>query len=82
MEGIVEFIIMEVILSGIGWICLHVWYRDRKKVEKIKNEKYAGMYGAAGRVMILNLIAGIGALATFALMIALLVGWIYDAITK
>jgi hypothetical protein len=57
---ILGFILIEIILSGIGWVCLYVWHRDRKKVERIKNEEYAGEYSSAGRVMILNLIAGVG----------------------
>ncbi len=70
-------IVIELILSGIGWACLYVWYRDRKKVEKIKNEEYAGEYSSAGRIMLLNLVAGVGALAMFTAVIVILVGWIW-----
>lgn len=73
---------MEFISAGIAWICLHVWYRDRKKVEKILNKKYDGQYSVAGGIMFLNLIAAVGALTMFGLLIFVLVDWIHDAITK
>jgi hypothetical protein len=74
------FIIIEFIFSFIGWVCLLVWYRDRKKVERVKNEKYAGEFRAAGRVLILNLIAGVGAIAMFGMVIYLLATSILDKI--
>jgi hypothetical protein len=76
------FIIIEALFSCIGWVCLRVWYRDRKKIEKIKNERYGGEYSSAGGVMILNLIAGVGAIAMFGIVIFFLVAWIYKAITS
>ncbi|MCD9016617.1 hypothetical protein [Parachryseolinea silvisoli] len=76
------FVLMEIIFTGVGWACLHVWYRDRKKVEEIKNEEYAGEYSSVGRVMVLNLIAGIGALTMFGMVIFLLVTWIYEAVAN
>lgn len=79
---ILGFILTEGILSGIGWVCLYIWHRDRKKIEKIKNEEYAGQYSYAGRVMILNLIAGIGAVAMFGIAIFVLVAWVYRSVTS
>jgi hypothetical protein len=79
---IIGFIIIELIFSAIGWVCLLIWYRDRKKIEKIKEEKYAGLYSGAGRVFILNLIAGVGAVAMFGIVITLLVSWIYKSLTN
>lgn len=83
MEFLVElfgFILIDIVFSGIGWVCLYVWYRNTKKVEKIKNENYAGLYSAAGRIMILNLIAGVGAIAVFGILIYSLATWIYRAV--
>lgn len=77
---IIGFIIIELIFSTIGWLCLSVWYRDRKKIEKIKDEKYAGQFSGAGRVFILNFIAGVGAIAMFGIVIGLLVSWIYKSV--
>jgi hypothetical protein len=79
---IIGFIIIEFVFSAIGWFCLLVWYRDRKKIEKIKNEEYAGQYSGAGRVFILNLIAGVGAITMFGMVIVLLVSWIYKSIVS
>lgn len=79
---IIGFIIIEVAFSAIGWICLSVWYRDRKKIEKIKEAKYAGHYSGAGRVFVLNLIAGIGAIIMFGVVIAVLVSWTYKLIAN
>jgi len=79
---ILGFILIEIIFSGIGWVCLYVWHRDRKKIEKIKNEEYAGEYSSAGRVMILNLIAGVGAITMFGIVIFFLFAWIYKSITN
>jgi hypothetical protein len=76
------FIIVDFIFAAIGWICLSIWYRDRKKIEKIKDEKYAGLYSGAGRVFFLNLIAGVGAIAMLGIVIALIVSWIYKSIVK
>jgi len=75
-------IILTGILSGIGWVCLYVWYRDRKKIEKIKNEKYAGNYSSVGGVMILNLIAGVGAITLSVGLIFALAAWIYNLVTN
>lgn len=80
--AIIEFIIIEFVFSAIGWVCLSIWYRDRKKIEEIKEEKYAGQYSGAGRVFILNLIAGVGAIVMFGMVIVLLVTWTYKALTN
>ncbi len=80
--AIIEFIIIEFVFSAIGWVCLSIWYRDRKKIEKIKEEKYAGQYSGAGRVFIMNLIAGVGAIVMFGMVIVLLVTWTYKALTN
>lgn len=82
LGGIIGFIVFELIFSAIGWICLLIWYRDREKVKKIKEEKYAGQYSGAGRVFILNLIAGVGAIAMFGIVIVVLVMWIYKSLTN
>jgi len=81
LASLIGFIITEIIFSGIGWLCLYVWYRNRKKMEEIKNKEYAGAYSAAGRVMILNLIAGAGAIAMFGMVIFFLIIFIYRAFT-
>jgi hypothetical protein len=57
--------------------CLLVWHRDRKKIEEIKNKKYVGEFSRAGRIFILNFIAGVGAIAMFGIAITVLVLWIY-----
>jgi hypothetical protein len=77
---IIGFIIIEFIFSAIGWLCLLIWYRDRKKIKKIRDEEYAGKFGAAGRIFILNLIAGTGAITMFGIVITILVTWIYRSI--
>ncbi len=78
----VMFIVTEVVLAGLGWLCLYVRYRNRKKMEEIKNKKYAGEYSAVGHVMILNLIAGAGAIGLFGMLVVLLGLWIYQLIVK
>jgi hypothetical protein len=85
MEIIAEilgFIVIEIVFSGIGWLCLFVWYRNRKRMEEIKNQKYAGEYSSVGRVMILNLVAGVGAIACFGMVIFSLASWIWKAIAN
>lgn len=77
---IIGFFLIELIFSAVGWVCLSIWYRDRKKIKKIKEEKYAGQYSGAGRVFILNFIAGVGAIVMFGLAIIFLVKWIYDSV--
>jgi hypothetical protein len=79
---IIGYVITDIILSSIGWVYLYAWYRDKKKIEKIKDEKYAGRFSTAGRVLILNLIAGAGAIAMFGVAITILVMWIYQSIAK
>ena len=74
------FIIIEIVFSAIGWCCLFIWYRDRKKIEKIKEKEYAGLYSAAGRIFLLNLVAGVGAVTMFGIVIVLLVSIIFKAI--
>ena len=51
-------------------------------MEEIKNKEYAGEYSSVGRVMILNLIAGAGAIFMFGSVIFFLGLWIYKAITN
>ena len=75
-------LLTEIVFSAIGWLCLYIWYRNRKKVEEIKNKEYAGYYSAAGRIMILNLIAGVGAISLFEILIFSIGFWIYNAITN
>lgn len=79
---ILGFILVEILFSAIGWVCLYVWYRDRKKIERIKNEKYAGEYSSAGKIMLLNLIAGVGAITMFGFVIFILAAWIYQVIAN
>jgi hypothetical protein len=79
---IIGFILIEFVFSTIGWVCLSIWYRDRKKIKKIRNEKYAGQYSGAGRVFVLNFIAGVGAIAMFGIVIVLLATWIYECLTN
>jgi hypothetical protein len=76
------FLIIDAILSFIGWVCLYVWYRDRSKIEMVKNKKYGGTFGGAGAVLILNFIAGTGAIALTGILIFFLVSWIYTFISN
>ena len=80
LAEILGFIVVEIIFSGIGWLCLLVWYRNKKKMEAIKNEKYAGEYSSVGIIMILNLIAGVGAILMFGIVVSSLAYWIYKFI--
>lgn len=82
LAELLGFIVFEIIFSGIGWLCLYVWFRNRKKMDEIKNKEYAGEYSAAGRVMLLNLIAGVGAITLFGIVIYALFFWINNAITN
>ena len=82
LAELIGFVFFEIIFSGIGWLCLYVWYRNRKKMEEIKNKEYAGEYSAVGRVMLLNLVAGVGAISMFGIVIYALFFWIYNAITN
>lgn len=75
-------LIIEAIMSFIGWVCLYVWYRDRSKIEMVKNKKYGGTFSGAGVVLILNFIAGTGAIALTGILIFFLVSWIYTFISN
>jgi hypothetical protein len=77
--GFIGLIFIEVVYSAIGWFCLLIRHRDRKKIEKIKNKEYAGEFGSAGRIFILNFIAGVGAIAMFGIAITFFVLWIYKS---
>ena len=79
---ILAVVIFETIFSGIGWVCLFVMYRSKRKMEEIKNLKYAGEYSLAGRVMLLNLIAGVGAMIMFGIVVFILYSWIYNSMTN
>ena len=70
-------LIIEAIMSFIGWVCLYVWYRDRSKIERVKNKKYGGTFSGAGVVLILNFVAGTGAIALTGILIFFLSSWIY-----
>lgn len=79
---ILGFIFIEIILTGIGWLCLFIWYRDKKKVREIRDKKYAGEYSSVPVILILNLAAGLGAITMFSIVILFLVTWIYRAIAN
>lgn len=74
-------LIIDIILSGIGSLYLYVRYRNKRIRMKVKNDKYAGSYGAAGGVLMLNLVAGTGAIVLFGFLMFILVAWIYSLIT-
>lgn len=75
------FAIMQVVFAGIGWLCLYAWYWDQKKVSCVVTEKYYGSYSGAGKVLILNFVAGTGAAAMIGMVLYVLFRWIYQSIT-
>lgn len=76
------FILAELFFAAVGRLCLLIWYRDIAKVEKIKNERYAGLYSGAGRVFVLNFVAGVGAVVMLSAAMYFLFSWIYKSITN
>lgn len=69
------FIFLELILSGLGWLCLMIWYRDRKKVKEIRDKKYAGEYSTVVKILTLNVVAATGAVVmTGAVIFVMAVG--------
>lgn len=79
---IIGYMIINFIFSFIGWVSLYAWYRDSNKVEKVKNERYAGEFSNAGRILSLNFIAGAGAIVMSALVLFVLGNWIYKSIAS
>ena len=73
----VGFIFLELLLSGLGWLCLIIWYRDRKKVKEIRDKKYAGDYSAVVRILALNALAGTGAVVMIGAAIFVMVVGLY-----
>jgi phosphatidylglycerophosphatase A len=65
-------LVFSFLCSIIGWVCLHVWYRNRTKVKQILKKDYSGEFSTAGGVMMLNLVAGVGAIAMFSAVLFLL----------
>lgn len=74
---ILGFIFLELILSGLGWLCLMIWYRDRKKVKEIRDKKYAGEYSTVVKILTLNLVAGTGAVVMAGAVIFVMVVGLY-----
>lgn len=74
---ILGFVLVELILSGLGWLCLMIWYRDRKKVKEIRDKKYAGDYSAVVRILALNVLAGTGAVVMIGAVIFVMVVGLY-----
>lgn len=73
---VLGYILIDLFLSCVGCLYLYVWLRDRKKIERIKNEKYGGKFRNAGILLMLNIVAIVGAITTFGAAILLLVYWI------
>jgi len=69
-----NYVIFNLIFSGVGRLYLLIRYRDFELIEKIKDEKYAGRFSNVGRVVSLNIVAGLGALLVFAMIIAGIMG--------
>jgi len=51
-------------------------------MRKLIDDEYAGSYAAAGRVFVLNLIAGVGAVTMIGIVIATLVRWCWQTIVN
>ena len=75
-----ESLIFEGIFNLIGRAWLYVRYRDTAKVEKILHKEYHGLFSIAGRIYVLNFIAGVGALSLSVLLIMAIFTMIWNAI--
>lgn len=75
-------IIDELILAAIGWLFLFARHRDREVVKRICEKEYAGSYSAVGLVLILKLVAGLGAALLTLGLLAIIVASIFRAVNS
>jgi hypothetical protein len=66
------YLIGKPVLSLIGFLYLRLQYKDKQLIAKIRDEKYNGEYSAAGLVIVLNTIAGIGFLGMVFVILTLI----------
>lgn len=69
-----QFLIGNILFSFVGRAYLYLRYRDRETINKIKEEKYAGHFSHAGRVVMLNIVAGLFGLMIIAGLIGAIIG--------
>jgi len=76
---------MRLIITPLfGWLLLVVKLRSTSAAKKERDEKYGGDYGVVGVVVLLNTIAGVGALimivVVFFFLYKLVFGTLYNSI--
>jgi hypothetical protein len=60
---------LRIVVAVIGFIYLHLRYRNRQKVLEVVNGEYEGHYSVVGMVVCLNVVAGAGFVAMVALVL-------------
>lgn len=71
-----DYIFSDLILGGVGWICLFLRYRDLEKMEEIKNNKHSGSYSNAGGTFLMNAFIILMIILIFGLIVAGVIGTI------
>lgn len=54
-----EFVLFDLLASGVGWLCLFFRYRSTKKRAMILQQEYDGSYEMAGKKCMLQVFGGI-----------------------
>jgi hypothetical protein len=80
--GMIEYLLVEVIFALAGRCYLHLRYRDRETIQRIKEEKYLGEFSNAGRIVLINIFAGLFGLLLVGGLIAGIIGIIRHDILK
>ena len=67
-----EFLLFDLIQSGIGRLYLGVRYRKKERIAELLAEKYEGSYAKAGSLFLLNSFAVMFGLLLFAFLAAVI----------
>lgn len=69
-----HYLIVDIFFSFIGRMYLYLRYRDSEKVNKVKEERYAGHFRYVGRIVILNIVAVLFGLILISGLLATIIG--------
>lgn len=69
-----EFLLFDLIQSGIGRLYLWVRYRKKERIAKLLAEKYEGSYAKAGSLLLLNSFAVLFGLLLFVFLAGMIYG--------
>lgn len=77
-QSVITLVYLNMIRYLIGYLYLICLYRSEEKREEVLEKKYYGRYDICGEIIILNLIAGVGAAVMLFFLIGIIIRFFLD----